>query len=182
MRSSSGAVTYSDTHRKKIELDVQELARILAHEGVPGGGHSWTPKKLQRVFMERTGRPGSWNHYEVPFIDFLTLFPKTFEVFCNREQVRLHRNGKCTVLDTGEDALIRLGKAREHGFVQTLHEVTGSTLLQPHGTALTNSGKPAWDEAMPMVLPEMQKHRVKAALTLFQDAEQTRGPDAFHTW
>lgn len=185
-RSSTGSVTYSDTHRKKLELDAQELTRILAHEGVPGGGYSWTPAKLKRVFMERTGRTGVWSHYEVPFVEFLSAFPKTFCTFNHDEYVQLQKKGKPTVLDTGEDVLIRLARARDHGYVETMHEVQGAKLYHhdllyrapsndavPAGTL----GRACMGVSPPAVLQELQRHRVKAHFQPFScDGVSTRSP------
>eukprot|EP00929_Paragymnodinium_shiwhaense_P025423 TRINITY_DN15380_c0_g1_i1.p1 TRINITY_DN15380_c0_g1~~TRINITY_DN15380_c0_g1_i1.p1 ORF type:complete len:332 (+),score=62.22 TRINITY_DN15380_c0_g1_i1:119-1114(+) len=156
LRSSTGLVTYSDTHRKKVELDVQELARILANEGQPEGGHFWTARKLERVFRYRTGRCGSWGHYEVPFVEFLTLFPRTFAIFNNGENVRLRSDRKSTVVDVSEDALIRLARARHTGHVEQWVKVMGSQ----HKTAEPN------------ILPELQHHRMKCVYKPYGEYSQ----------
>jgi hypothetical protein len=111
----------------KVELDVGDLVQIV-NGGIPGGGHAWTPKKLERIFRERTGRPGVWAHYEMPFKQFLQLFPKTFEQFGNEHQfLRLRHVGKrALVLDVSEDAMCRLGCARERGFIQPHPLVPGT--------------------------------------------------------
>eukprot|EP00928_Gymnodinium_smaydae_P048193 TRINITY_DN32211_c0_g1_i1.p1 TRINITY_DN32211_c0_g1~~TRINITY_DN32211_c0_g1_i1.p1 ORF type:complete len:341 (+),score=37.75 TRINITY_DN32211_c0_g1_i1:115-1137(+) len=147
LRTSTGSATFSDTHRKKVQLDVQELVRILAHEGWPGGGHGWTPKKLERIFIERTGRPGSWAHYEVPFLEFLSLFPKTFVFFNHRQFIKLAQGRNHAVLDEGDEAMIRLSMARTHGHVDTMHEVEGPNKRQP------------------FVEEELRTHRMKATFS-----------------
>jgi len=152
LRSSTGVVTYSDTQRKKLELDVQELTRILANEGHPQGGHFWTPKKLERVFKYRSGRPGVWGHYDVPFGDFLKMFPRTFDIFNHGENVRLQGTRKAVVVDIGEDAVVRLARARTHGHVEGHVEVDGCN----HGKGGLTFKEP------PKILPDLHKHRMKA--------------------
>jgi len=125
LRSSSGVVTYSFSHRTKVELDVFELARIL-HDGLPGSGHTWKPQQLERIFRERTGRRGSWAHYEVPFKEFLALFPRTFERFgLDNQFVRLRFKQNPHVLDVSEEALVHLARAREHGIVEPRPHTVG---------------------------------------------------------
>jgi hypothetical protein len=139
-KSSSGTVTYSANHRLKIELDVEMLCQICGDD-VPGGGHSWTPRRLEWVFKERTGRPGSWNHYEVGIIAFLKLFPKTFELFKGNEFVRLRRPGKGHVLDHVEDVMTKLAQA------------SVAKSLGPKALPADHVG---------VALPELSKHRIKA--------------------
>eukprot|EP00913_Durusdinium_trenchii_P011038 g10362.t1 len=103
LRSSSGTVTYSAVHACKVELDAQILAQICG-DGVPGGGHAWTPSRLSVEFQTRTGRSGVWVHYEIGITSFLLVFPKTFDLFGpGRQYVRLHRPSRLTVLDKTED-------------------------------------------------------------------------------
>lgn len=129
LRSASGTITYSSTHRTKAELDVEFLAQVLLG-GPPGGGHHWTLPKLETQFFERTGRPGVWQHYEIGFPAFLELFPKTFEMFGGEKQfVRLCRYGSSTVLDDVEDAMLRLAKSRKTGTVEHFNSVTGQPML-----------------------------------------------------
>jgi len=123
LRSSSGTLTYSSTHRLKAELDVAELAHILAGN-VPGGGHAWTPKRLEWIFKERTGRQGCWKHYEVPFEAFLAAFPRTFESFGPVDKFVRLRHGS-SVQDNCEDAMVRLARARTHGCVESKTQTLG---------------------------------------------------------
>lgn len=172
LRESSGTVTYSDTHRRRVELDVIELARIL-DGGIPGGGHAWTPKKLERVFRERTGRPGVWAHYEISLKHFLQLFPKTIEQFGPDHQfVRVRHHGTTSVLDVSEDAMRRLACARERGYIEQHPVVDGTVRL--HSEELdelfeTTENSPNLKElkerlrAKTPVLPELHGHRIKAA-------------------
>lgn len=113
VRSSTGSVTYSATHLMKLELDVQDLAKILTGD-CPGGGYAWSPKRLAHVFKERTGRAGCWATYELSFMAFLSLFPRTFEIFGDGQYVRLRAGlkGCASLLDTAQEAIIRLARAR----------------------------------------------------------------------
>jgi len=161
-RSSTGTVTYSATHRMKVELDVEVLGGILK-EGVPGGGPCWTPKKLERIFRERTGRQGTWAHYEVPFVQFLQLFPKTFQLLGHsNEYIRLRHKNMHGILDHGEEVIIRLAKARELGYVE-------------RGCQVKNSYRCESD----VVLPDLQRNRVKSMYTPYDtktDNEAEPGP------
>lgn len=117
LRSSSGTVTYSAVHACKVELDAQILAQICG-DGVPGGGHAWTPSRLSVEFQTRTGRSGVWVHYEIGITSFLLVFPKTFDLFGpGRQYVRLHRPSRLTVLDKTEDAMVRLAMCRQDGHI-----------------------------------------------------------------
>mmetsp|Transcript_11042 Transcript_11042/g.26096 ORF Transcript_11042/g.26096 Transcript_11042/m.26096 type:complete len:283 (+) Transcript_11042:2-850(+) len=145
LRSSSGTVTYSHRHKLKLELDVEVLAKILG-DGVPGGGYMWTLIKLERIFKERTGRPGCWADYDVGLKALLALCPKTFELFGpSGEFVQLRRKVP-TVLDDMEEALIRLARARETG------------ILEPYVVA--DGASP--DKANGLILPELVTNRFKA--------------------
>jgi len=184
LRASSGTVTYSETHKKKLELDMQELTRILAHEGVPGGGHAWTPKKLERIFKERTGRPGVWGHYELEFLQFLKCFPRTYDIFKQGEYIRLQRQRKTVMMDSGEDAMVRLARAREFGHVQPHAVVTGQGHEQAqdfiHRFELHDEQE-SLDKAKPVLLPHLRHTRVKTAFRLHdryaQAAEESQMPN-----
>jgi len=172
LRESSGTVTYSDTHRRRVELDVIELAKIL-DGGIPGGGHAWTPRKLERIFRERTGRPGVWAQYEMPLKFFLQTFPKTFEQFGPDYQfARLRHHVTTSVLDVGEDAMRRLACARERGYIEQ-HPVVEGT-VRVHSEELdelfeTTGNSPKLQDlesklrAKTPVLPALHEHRIKAS-------------------
>lgn len=126
IRSSSGSATYSQAQRQKAEIEVQELAHILA-DGPPGGAFAWSPQKLEAIFKERTGRVGVWSHYDLGIRAFILCFPKTFEMYGqNHEYVRLRRARNTIVLDHSEDAMLRLARARTHGFIQQHATVPGA--------------------------------------------------------
>lgn len=145
LRSSSGTVTYSHAHKLKLELDTQELAKILS-DGVPGGGHMWTLSKLERFFRERTGRAGCWADYDVGIKAFMGLFPKTFELFGpSGEFVNLRRKVP-TILDDFEEAIIRLARARETGVLER--------------DLITDAG--SVDSVNGLILPELKSNRFKA--------------------
>jgi hypothetical protein len=117
VKHSTGYVTFSASHKDKVELDVAKLAELV-REGVPGGGHAWTPKQLELVFRTRTGRKGTWATYDVPFKEFLRTFPKSFELFGPKDDyVRCVTRSTSSALDKGEDAMVRLARARANGLV-----------------------------------------------------------------
>lgn len=187
LRSSSGSVTYSETHRRKAEIDVMFLAQIV-NGGIPGGGHAWTPKKLQVVFKERTGRHGVWMDYEVPLKHFLSLFPKTFEQFgSDMEFVRLRQTLRPQLLDKTEDAMTRLACARERGYIEPHPHIEGT--VGGHNEEL-NEVFQAFDEGHASVpslselkttlraktpsLPELRHNRMKVAFKAYNGKPQTR--------
>jgi hypothetical protein len=112
-RTSNGTVTYSAAHLLRLELDARDLAQVLVGD-VPGGGHAWTPKRLEHIFRERSGRAGCWATHGLSFMAFLSLFPKTFEIFAEGEFVRLRTGckGCAALMDTAEEAVVRLARAR----------------------------------------------------------------------
>jgi len=140
VRSSSGTATYSQTQRQKSEIEVQELADIMAGSAQL----AWTPKKLEHIFKERTGRSGVWVHYDLGIRAFLLCFPKTFELYGrDHEYVRLRRARNSVVLDHPEEAMTRLARARSHGFLQQNPTVPG-TIASP-----------------PVALPSLKSNRLK---------------------
>lgn len=154
-RTSSGYVTYSATHRDRAEIDVEMLA-CLVKEGVPRGAHHWTPKVLERIFRERTGRSGTWAHYGVPFKEFLRLFPRTFEMFGPQDAfVRSKNPGMQKILDKVEDAMVLLAKARDEGFVDH-HNHADKAAATIGGQGKQN-----------VALPALHQHRVKAVFKPF---------------
>jgi len=156
LRNSSGSITYSASHLLKVELDVEDLANI-ARCHPPGGAHDWTLPKLEWVFKERTGRVGSWAHYEVPFRSFLALFPKTFE-FVGDKFVRLRHRSMSRVLDKPQEAIIRLARARYNGILEPV-EVVGQAQVD----ALVHELCPELQKPPATPSLELQKHRLKVA-------------------
>merc|ERR1719271_2415146 len=72
----------------------------------------WTLAKLERCFKERIGRAGSWKRNRLPFKTFLSLFPKTFQLFGSEEAyVRLFCTTRSTAVETGDEVMKRLAKA-----------------------------------------------------------------------
>merc|ERR1711871_1125472 len=130
-------------------MDVQELSSLVS-EGPPSGLHCWTPQKLERVFRERTGRQGIWAQYEVPFVAFLHLFPKTFNLFGPnqdfvQDRLKRHPNSGVKILDNMEHALSRLARARDTGTVERFTLADGA------------KGHKQDD----LALPELQRQRFK---------------------
>lgn len=126
LRSSSGTVTYSHAHKLKVEMDVEMLTQVLG-DGPPGGGHMWTPRKLEWIFKERTGRSGCWVDYDIGIKVFLSLFPRTFEFVGSRGEFVTLKRKATVVLDDAEDAMVRLARARETGCVEPFVVADGTT-------------------------------------------------------
>jgi len=181
VRSSSGAVTYSNSHRLKTEIDVTTLAEILG-DGVPGGRHAWTPSRLEHEFVHRTGRPGVWQHYNIGICPFMLLFPKTFELFGpSHEYVRLTRKVATTVLDNIEDALVRLARCRETGeLAHTLKETIGAE--SSHKWVQQRLDDIGFEAAGPKskMLPDLKDHRMKATYRSKADVTQSTWRSSKH--
>lgn len=171
-KSSSGTVTYSNSHKMKVELDAEELAKICGDD-VPGGERYWTPRRLEWVFKERTGRAGCWNDYEIGIMAFLCLFPKTFEVFANGRFVKLKCKGRGHCLDNVEDAMVRLARARVVGCIEpwavtnggsTVALAAGSTIGARDSVVLgvTSASGSQWPSRCKS-LPSITNHRLKCA-------------------
>lgn len=166
LRSSSGSATYSQTQRQKAEIEVAELAEIMAGSDVP-----WTPKKLEHIFKERHGRIGVWGHYDLGMRAFLSCFPKTFEIYGkDGEFVRLRRARNSTVLDHGEDAMRRLARARSHGFLQ--REPSPRIPNKQHPDVGHNKTKVT--EPL-LALPSLKSNRLKVAFTPHEDPSEHFG-------
>jgi len=171
-RTSSGSVTYSHTQKQKAELEVQEIAHIIG-DPAPGGAHAWTPKKVQKLFKERTGRVGVWKHYDIGLTPFLLCFPKTFEMYgANHEYIRLRRAGNTNVLDSAEDFMARLARARMHGFVQQHPTVPGQVTSSTNpATELGKDGRITQKEVSPKLqLPTLRTNRLKTTFKLYESA------------
>lgn len=128
LRTSSGLVTYSATHRMQFELDAEDLAKIL-REKVPHlqDGKVWSVKKLEKAYQSQFRRHGSWSRQGVTLRVFLSLFPKTFDLFgANNDFVRLANKSRKCAVDCSEDAMISLAMACEQGYVQRTLPLEGT--------------------------------------------------------
>lgn len=162
LRTSSGSVTYSSTHATKVALDAQVLTQICG-DGVPGGGHAWTPSRLAVEFQARTGRSGVWSHYDIGITNFLLVFPKTFDVFGpERQFVRLHRSTCLTLMDNVEDAMVRLAMCRQDG--QIHYNISDKFYQDPNDKWAQRLGDFNFAEASPKAIrSELKRHRLKTA-------------------
>merc|ERR1719265_640974 len=176
VRKSSGFVTYSENHRRKAEIDTKFLAEIV-NGGVPGGAHNWTPKKLEVIFRERTGRNGIWRDYEVPIKQYLSLFPKTFQQFGPDMQfVRLKHILRPGLFDSTEDAMSRLACARERGFVEPHPHLEGTVGL--HNEELIDIFR-AFDEGRPTTSLEELRNGLRASTPTLPELREQRMKVAF---
>jgi len=169
-RYSTGSVTYSHTQKCKAEIEVQELAHILLHNP-PGASNLWTPEKLDRLFKERHGRSGVWGHYDLGLKGFMLCFPKTFELYgTHHEYVRLRRARNTNVLDDVEEAMIRLARAKEHGYVQQHPTVPGQvTSTTNPSMEVHQGGRMVQKELDPKLqLPTLKSHRLKCAFLSYE--------------
>jgi hypothetical protein len=121
IRHSSGIVTFDSQHQQKLMIDADDLIEILVTK--PNNSTTaWTLAQLERQFRTLFGRPGTWWHYEIPFVSYLSVFPKTFEVFGTRkEYVRLKHpwstSTRARVLDHKDDVMTSLARVKQTGLV-----------------------------------------------------------------
>lgn len=156
IRTSSGYATYSQTHRQKAEIEVGELAQILASSDTT----MWTPKKLETVFKERYGRPGIWAHYDLGIRAFLSCWSKTFELYGkDGEFVKLRRARNAVVLDHPEEVMTRLARARSDGILRREPSPDVSQ-RQSRSPELVPGGKTKVTY-QPLSLPSLKTNRLK---------------------
>lgn len=120
-RCSRGAeVVYSASQWQKLELDGEDLLRIM-RELAPANQKVWTLQRIDKMFFEFTGRRGCWVLLGLPFEAYLALFPRTFEVYGGAGYgrcVRALHGAMARVADKGEDVMIRLAIALKTGRVE----------------------------------------------------------------
>lgn len=121
IRHSSGMVSFDSQQQQKIMIDADDLIDILVTK--PNNSTTaWTLAQLERAFRKSVGRCGSWWHYELPFVTYLSVFPKTFEVFGTRkEYVRLKHPWstmtRARVLDHKDEVMTSLARIKQTGLV-----------------------------------------------------------------
>jgi hypothetical protein len=126
MRTSSGLVTYSHLDRTHLEIDAEDLAQIL-REKEPHTGRMWNVKKLEKAYQNRFRSHGSWERQGVPFKVFLSLFPKTFDLFgADQDFVRVSNKSRLRALDSSQDAMISLALACQKGYVERTAPLEGT--------------------------------------------------------
>jgi len=129
LRTSSGLVTYNAIHRMQFELDAEDIASILREQNphMQSSGKMWSVKNLDKAYQSRFRRHGSWVRQGVAFKVYLSLFPKTFDLFgSNRDYVRIIHQSRLCAIDCSEDAMISLALACEKGYVQRIAPLDGT--------------------------------------------------------
>jgi len=120
LRTSSGVVTYNAIDKMHMEIDAGDLATILRQQEPHGqsSGRMWSVKKLEKAYHHRFRNNGSWERQGVSFRAYLSLFPKTFDLFgADHDFVRLVCKSRLCAVDFSEDAMISLALACEQGHV-----------------------------------------------------------------
>jgi hypothetical protein len=113
LRESTGEVCYSARQRLKFEVDALEVLLIL--QGlVPHGAKEWNMHKIEQAFFDKHGRLGCWTAYRIPLDVFLSLFPRTFQVFgFPGKFARSLQRSLSRIVDDGEDVMRRLALLRD---------------------------------------------------------------------
>lgn len=120
LRTSSGLVTYNALDRTHLEIDAEDIAKILREQEPHGqsSGRMWSVKKLEKAYQHRFRTNGSWVRQGVSFRAYLSLFPKTFDLFgADHDFVRLCNKSRLCAVDHSEDVMISLALACEQGHV-----------------------------------------------------------------
>jgi hypothetical protein len=128
LRTSTGLVTYSSTHRMEFELDAQDLIKILREkEPQTRHGKFWSVKALEKAYQFRFRKHGSWARQGVSFKVYLSLFPKTFDLFgADSDYVRVACKSRLCAVDDSQDAMVSLALACEQGFVERTAPLEGT--------------------------------------------------------
>lgn len=124
-RASSGVVRYSAVHGVKFRADAEELLYIMRRQ-LPANCKVWSVWALEKAYQASSRRHGSWARYNLSLQNFLSLFPRTFELFGAQEQfVRPLRSTVTSVADGEEEVMKRLALARHSGVVHSHTPVEG---------------------------------------------------------
>jgi len=76
----------------------------------------WTLPRLERQYKEKVGRPGSWRRFSLTFRTFLSLFPKTFQLFGPEDEyARLYCTTRLVPVEGDDEVLKRLEKLHQTG-------------------------------------------------------------------
>ncbi|CAE7796647.1 unnamed protein product [Symbiodinium sp. KB8] len=144
-RPESGVVRYSAQDWVKFRADGEELLYIMRNQK-PANCREWSLAMLQKAYRSSCRRHGSWDRMNLCLHDFLSLFPRTFELFGAHEQlVRPFRSSVSSVADGEEEVMKRLAMAKQVGVVQAHTPVGGGNprLSAPTPDILYTSAK-AW--------------------------------------
>lgn len=127
VRVSDGVIRYSAVHGVHFRSDADELLRILWHMK-PHGSVVWSLPKLEKAYRMKIGRSGSWVRYELSLRSFLSLFPRSFELYGSEDAfVRASRSTRTAVAEGDEEVMKRLAVARHTGFIDQETQVEGSS-------------------------------------------------------
>jgi len=144
-RPESGVVRYSAQDWVKFRADGEELLYIMRNQK-PANCREWSLAMLQKAYRSSCRRHGSWDRMNLCLHDFLSLFPRTFELFGAQEQlVRPFRSSVSSVADGEEEVMKRLAMAKQVGVVQAHTPVGGGNprMSAPTPDILYTSAK-AW--------------------------------------
>ncbi|CAK0789238.1 unnamed protein product [Prorocentrum cordatum] len=120
-RCSRGAeVVYAASQWTALELDAEDLLRIMRDLKLPANQRAWTLRRMDKTFADMTGRKGCWARVGLPFEAYLALFPRTFDVYgaAGSRCLRALHGAMARVADKGEDVMVRLALALRTGRVE----------------------------------------------------------------
>jgi len=123
-REPSGVVRYSAVQGVKFRADAEDLLHIMRRQ-VPANAKVWSLHALQKAYQKTTRGIGTWERYNLPLHIFLSLFPRTFQLFGEDQFVRPMRAGVRSVAESEDEVMKRLAMARYNGFVHSHTPVEG---------------------------------------------------------
>ncbi|CAK8999216.1 unnamed protein product [Durusdinium trenchii] len=117
---------YSVQHWTKFRADAEELLYILRNQ-VPANGKEWSLHLLNKAYCSACRRYGSWDRLHLCLHDFLSLFPRTFELFGPRKQLVRPLQSSSAVADGEEEVMKRLALAKQQGVVHAMTPIASSS-------------------------------------------------------
>ncbi|CAJ1430696.1 unnamed protein product [Effrenium voratum] len=125
-RPESGVVRYSIQHWMKFRADAEELLYIMRTK-MPANTKEWSLHLLNKAYCSGCRRHGSWDRLNLCLHDFVSLFPRTFELFGPHSQlVRPLRSSVSSVADGEEEVMKRLALAKQRGVVHAQTPIEGA--------------------------------------------------------
>lgn len=114
-RAACGVVRYSAVQDGKFRQDAEQLLYIMRRQK-PVNCKIWSVVALQKAYQATVQRFGSWAKYQLHLQQFLSLFPRTFELFgSHREFVRPFRSSCTSVADSENEVMTHLAMMPEIG-------------------------------------------------------------------
>eukprot|EP00930_Biecheleria_cincta_P075362 TRINITY_DN62524_c0_g1_i1.p1 TRINITY_DN62524_c0_g1~~TRINITY_DN62524_c0_g1_i1.p1 ORF type:complete len:248 (-),score=19.53 TRINITY_DN62524_c0_g1_i1:264-1007(-) len=114
-RAACGVKWYSAVREGKFRVEAEELLYILRRQK-PVNCKIWSIAALEKAYQSSVQRRGLWTKCQLTLRLFLSLFPRTFEIFgARREFVRPYRNSCTSVADSENEVMTHLAMTPQVG-------------------------------------------------------------------